>query len=46
MTGRREEYVKRAEELLRGTRWEPELNEIKDEIRRGEPTLSSGSSDD
>ncbi|MFQ5600963.1 MAG: sigma 54-interacting transcriptional regulator, partial [Candidatus Krumholzibacteriia bacterium] len=46
MSGKPDEYVQRAEELLRGTRWEPEIREIQDEIRRGEQSLSGGSPGD
>jgi Nif-specific regulatory protein len=46
LTGRREEYLKRAEELLRGTRWEPELSEIQEEIQRGKQAPPGAVEDD
>jgi Nif-specific regulatory protein len=42
VSGARDDYVRRAEELLRGTRWEPEVREIQDELRRGEEALANG----
>jgi len=33
VTGRRDEYIKKAEEMLRGTRWEGDLAEARDEMR-------------
>jgi transcriptional regulator with GAF, ATPase, and Fis domain len=46
VSGRSDEYLKRAADLLRGTRWEPEVNEIQDAIRRGEQALSSSPGDE
>lgn len=46
MTANPDEYVKRAEELLKGTRWESELHEIQDEIRRNPQSLSGSEGDD
>ena len=46
MAGNPDEYVKRAEELLKGTRWESELHEIQDDIRRNPQSLTGTEGDD
>ena len=46
MAGNPDEYVKRAEELLKGTRWESELHEIQDDIRNSPQALSGAEGED
>ncbi len=42
----REDFLKRAEEMLRGTRWEQDLNEARSEIQQAEPSDGSAAEDD
>jgi Nif-specific regulatory protein len=41
-TGRGEDFLKKAEEMLRGTRWEADVRDLTDEVRRSEPAAGLG----
>jgi Nif-specific regulatory protein len=45
VSGNPDDYVKRAEELLRGTRWEEDLHEIQDVMQREKSSLSTTGED-
>jgi transcriptional regulator with GAF, ATPase, and Fis domain len=42
VSGRRDEYVKKAEEMLRGTRWEPDVQDAREELRRSAAAAAPG----